>query len=303
MIPAAGVAFCVWAGVACLLVLLLILGWLRSGYERSHLVTDCYELYTDKLGRDFDGYTIGVLADLHGNELGKDHKDLLDALDRAAPDMILIAGDMITARENKPVDTASLEVLLRSIQKKYPVYYGNGNHEQRMMGRQEFHEWLEGLGICHLQDQILVASEKPGGGKIFVGSVDIDQKYYRKKGKPLVMEPEYLTERLGVSQEQGFQLLIAHNPLFFDAYAAWGADLTVSGHFHGGTIRIPYFGGVMTPQYQFFYPHTRGLYLKRRKDGSQAAMAVTGGLGTHSINIRLNNPSQLLVIRLKTDKG
>ena len=88
-------------------------------------------------------------------------------------------------------------------------------------------------------------------------------------------------------------ILLAHSPLYFDAYAKWGADLTLSGHFHGGTIRLPGLGGVMTPQYQFFLPWCAGIF---EKQGHY--MAVSRGLGTHSINIRLNNRPQLLVIRI-----
>ena len=70
-----------------------------------------------------------------------------------------------------------------------------------------------------------------------------------------------------------FQVLLAHNPVFFDAYAGWGADLTLCGHFHGGTIRIPGLGGVMTPQYQFFLPWCAG-----RFDADGKTMIVSRGL-------------------------
>jgi predicted MPP superfamily phosphohydrolase len=70
--------------------------------------------------------------------------------------------------------------------------------------------------------------------------------------------------------------------------------LTLSGHFHGGTIRLPYLGGVMTPQYQFFLPYCAGEF---RSDGKD--MIVSRGLGTHSINIRLNNKPQVVVVDLK----
>ena len=102
---------------------------------------------------------------------------------------------------------------------------------------------------------------------------------------------------LPISDHDRFQILLAHSPLYFEQYADWGADLTLSGHFHGGTIRLPLLGGVMTPQYQFFLPWCGGEF---EKDGRK--MLVGRGLGTHSINIRLNNISQLLVIKLLPDK-
>lgn len=92
-----------------------------------------------------------------------------------------------------------------------------------------------------------------------------------------------------------FSILLAHSPMFFHEYAAWGADLTLSGHFHGGTIRLPVLGGVMTPQYQFFYPWCAGEFTC--ENGKK--MIVGRGLGTHSINIRLNNKPQVVVVRVK----
>ena len=70
--------------------------------------------------------------------------------------------------------------------------------------------------------------------------------------------------------------------------------MTLAGHFHGGTIRIPGLGGVMTPQYQFFLPWSAGNFERNGK-----RMIVSRGLGTHSINIRLNNRPQLVLIRLR----
>lgn len=113
------------------------------------------------------------------------------------------------------------------------------------------------------------------------------------------MTTEYLERHLGPADDSRFQILLAHSPLYFEQYADWGADLTLSGHFHGGTIRLPFVGGVMTPQYQFFHPYCAGEF---EKDGKH--MIVGRGLGTHSINIRFCNRPQLMVVRLlpKTDE-
>ena len=100
------------------------------------------------------------------------------------------------------------------------------------------------------------------------------------------MTTEYLERHLGPADDSRFQILLAHSPLYFEQYADWGADLTLSGHFHGGTIRLPFVGGVMTPQYQFFHPYCAGEF---EKDGK---------------HIRFCNRPQLMVVRLlpKTDE-
>ena len=68
-------------------------------------------------------------------------------------------------------------------------------------------------------------------------------------------------------------------------------------HIYGGTIRIPFLGGVMTPNYMFFPQYDAGTY---RQFGS--VMVLSSGLGTHSINIRLNNRPQLICVELKRER-
>ena len=106
------------------------------------------------------------------------------------------------------------------------------------------------------------------------------------------MDPGYMDQVFAKPDAEKFNILLAHSPMFFREYEAWGADLTLSGHFHGGTIRIPGLGGLMTPQYQFFFPWCAGLFEGKR--GSK--LLVSRGLGTHSINIRLNNKPQVVVV-------
>ena len=132
-------------------------------------------------------------------------------------------------------------------------------------------------------------------GEIRITGLDLDKNFYKKALiHPVSPMPDlYIEEKVGKADTGHFQILLAHSPLYFDNYTSWGADLTLSGHFHGGTIRIPGLGGVMTPQYQFFLPLCAGIF-----EDQGHYMAVSRGLGTHSINIRLNNRPQLLVIHV-----
>lgn len=108
------------------------------------------------------------------------------------------------------------------------------------------------------------------------------------------METEYLNRVLGNPEKKCFNLLIAHNPDYFDAYADWGADLTVSGHVHGGLMRLPFLGGVISPKLRLF-PHYDGGRFE--KDGKE--MILSRGLGTHTLPIRIFNPGEMVVIRLR----
>ncbi len=181
-----------------------------------------------------------------------------------------------------------------------PIYYANGNHEQRMRKETEiygtlyrdFRKLLKEFGVHYLADDTLFL-----GDDIAVSGLDIDRRYYRDL-TPEIMDQGYIRRRLGSPDPERFQILMAHSPLFLDAYAGWGADLTLAGHFHGGTVRLPFLGGVMTPQYQFFLPWCAGTFEKQGKQ-----MIVSRGLGTHSINIRFCNKPQVVAVKLKPESG
>ena len=76
-------------------------------------------------------------------------------------------------------------------------------------------------------------------------------------------------------------------------YLAWGADLILSGHLHGGMVRIPGIGGVIGPDFVLF-PKYSG---EMRRVGDQTVI-VSNGLGTHTIHIRLFNPAEVVVLSL-----
>lgn len=279
--------------VTCLagLAALAVGGLLRSQYERDQLVVEKVQIRSFKVKKK---RTAVFLTDLHDKEFGRQNHRLLDAIRQEKPDFVLVGGDTMVAKR----DLAGLAVtknLLASLKEICPVYYGNGNHEQRLRTEREtykdlyrdFRRILKRYHVTYLSD-----SSVDVGEDIRISGLDIDPVYYRNM-VPKQMEKEYLTRHLGRAEQERFQILLAHSPLFFDAYARWGADLALAGHFHGGTVRIPGLGGVMTPQYQFFLPYCGGTFEQNGR-----YMVVGRGLGTHSINIRFCNKPQIVSVEL-----
>ena len=111
------------------------------------------------------------------------------------------------------------------------------------------------------------------------------------------MEASYLEDTLGKSDIRKCNLLIAHNPDYFSEYAKWGADLTLSGHVHGGIMRLPWLGGVLSPSYRLFPKYDGGVF---RENG--AIMLLGRGMGSHTIPLRFFNPAQLYEVTLKSCK-
>lgn len=292
-----------WWGIFISICLLLCLGCLlRSQYERHHIVTTEYEIASPKLEKAWNGYKVCFLSDLHNNTYGKcGLKQLEEKIDRVKPDHILIGGDMMCCRIDDMPDFQEVEDLICRLADRYPVTYALGNHEKRMHDylKEQFaayEETLHSHGVRFLvNDSILMYPGKEYAGKttpICLSGLDLDWCYYVHKGGIMRMVPGWMEEALGTSDPSCFNLLLAHSPLYMKEYGEWGADLSLAGHFHGGTIRLPFVGGVMSPQFQFFCGRDRGRY---EEDGKE--MIVSGGLGTHSINLRLNNPSELVVLR------
>ena len=268
----------------------------RSEYERTHLDVVRYDITTKKLGPAWNGFKAVFLSDLHDNSFGPENEELLAAIANEQPDIVLIGGDMLVVKEWAQPDFAPLARLYHQLVAKYPVYYAFGNHEQRMREeRQTYPGWweayrevLKNSGMKVLVNKSAVITKE--GTSMRISGITIPRECYRK-GRIPSPSAGYLNHKIGKASPTDFELLLAHTPTFAKTYADWGADLVLSGHFHGGTIRIPGLGGVMTPQLQFFSPLARGSVTE-----GNTRIIVSGGLGTHSINVRLNNLPQLVVL-------
>lgn len=267
-------------------------GLIRSQYERDHFVAEETVIVSEKIKAP---RTLVFLSDMHDKEFGAQNTRLLAAIADIHPDAVLIGGDTMVAKDGRG-DLGATENLIRGLVPIAPVYYGNGNHEQRLNTEREvygdsyrrFCRLLKAYGVTYLSDASVEIGED-----LVISGLNIEKVFY-KDFVPAKMKTEYLTRHLGVADPGRFQILLAHSPMFLDAYGAWGADLTLSGHFHGGTIRLPYLGGVMTPQFQFFLPWCAGTF---EENGHH--MIVSRGLGTHSVNIRFNNKPQIVVVKLQ----
>ena len=270
---------------------------LRSRYEKNQLAVEEYTFRSPKITGGEARYVF--LTDLHDKVFDPGNKRLIRAVLDAGPDAVLVGGDMMIAKPGR-ADLSVTEELLGALAKEVPVYYAEGNHEARLRDDARFgdmyrrlRESMDALGVRFLCDEAADLRED-----IRVTGCGIDERYYRKRFTIPRMPVSEITARVGDAEPGKYNILLFHSPLFFDTASRWGADLTLAGHFHGGTIYIPGIGGLMTPQYQFFVPECAGLFRQ-----GESAMLAGRGLGTHSVNIRLNDLPQLAVITLRgTDR-
>lgn len=241
---------------------------------------------------------IAMIGDLHNRRFGEGNCRLVDTILKQYPDMVLSVGDLTVSKPNKEINLDIGLSLLKRLACDCPVYCVNGNHEFRTKLYPETYPGayarltagLHNGGIRLLENER--CDVELAGAKMTLYGLDIPPKYYKKWGQDFISAEE-IRELIGEPSRERFGILLAHNPVYFESYALWGADLTLSGHLHGGSVRLPFVGGVASPQMKLFPKYAYGMYQKY-----QRRMIVTAGLGTHSFVPRLNNPPEVVILEL-----
>lgn len=237
-----------------------------------------------------------LLTDLHGNQFGNHNQRLIEAIKKTKPDMIFISGDMFV--KSKTFDpTVALE-LIKELVKICPVYYGNGNHEKKVCdfweeSREDFFLYkkqVEEMGVHYLMNESIDVNLNDIPFRIT--GLDLGLEHFQKIYKKPTLNVEKITEYIGNPCEvERFQILIAHNPQYFDEYANWGADLVLAGHVHGAMIILPGLGGVIAPNWKVFPKYDFGEF-----HIGKSTMILSRGLGMHTLKIRIFNEPEISVI-------
>lgn len=270
-------------------LLIIVMLWVMI-YDSSRFVVAEHEVRDRRI---CGHYRVVFLSDLHNKQFGKNNSQLLEAIEEIRPDAVLVGGDMINGKPGEKLDRAVN--LLRMLKEKYPVYYANGNHEHRIKlypetygdEAERYAAALAELGIAPIVNTHV---QLPGVNLVIYGS-EIDKYFYKRFVTP-DMDPEYLPRLLGNPDPETYTVLLAHNPDYFPRYAGWGADLVLSGHVHGGIIRIPFWGrGLLSPNVRFFPKYDGGVFHE-----GNSTMILSRGLGIHTIPFRLFNPAEVIVI-------
>ena len=282
-----------WIGFGLLICVLGIVEWIREihSFKMTH-----YHISSKKLNGLNKERKVVLLSDLHNYCYGNNNDKLLDAIEKEQPDYILVAGDMIVSRIDESTKVA--EDFMIQLPKICDTYYANGNHEQRMKEQEDrygdsfkhYQSILEKAGVHWLSNEKV--SVKWDECMVNILGLELPQQKYKKFQKQS-LEVGEVRQFLGDTDPTGYNLMIAHNPTFMDTYLKWGADLVVSGHLHGGVVRLPFVGGVISPQFDLFPK-----YSGEMKKVGEAVAVVSKGIGIHTIKVRLFNPAEVVVMHI-----
>ena len=262
-------------------------------WGNTDIKTDAVTYTSSALPAAFDGLRIVQLSDLHNREFGQNNAELYKAVENAAPDVIFLTGDLVDEYAAEPVPYArSVGAALSAIA---PTYYVTGNHEWAHGNAvvEEIKAALREAGVTVLSNEF-VPLERDGDA-ILIAGIDDPNGYAAQK------TPDGLAEEIYSAYDDPFWLLLAHrNNLFNGRYCRLGADLTFSGHAHGGIWRLPFTDGLVDTNLHFLPSFTSGFYRCTDEDCEGAEVFVSRGLGNSPRwAFRLFNRPQVAVITLK----
>lgn len=235
----------------------------------------------------FHGFRIALVTDLHGRVFGKEHARLLSAVERARPDLIALVGDIA----DEYTDLQTLSPLFARLAAIAPCVYVTGNHEWRMKNRAELFESLKQAGITRLQNSYLRLTR--GGETILLAGID------DRNGPADQKTPEALIKELRAAEGARYTILLCHRNDQLARFSALGLDLVLSGHAHGGVVRLPFVGAVFGTHYELFPDFTAGLSQQGR-----TVLAVSRGLGgSRRLPVRIGNQPEIPVVILCREQG
>ena len=267
------------------------------------LYTKKYQIYSPKLPLSFDGFKFVFISDLHGKIYGKENTTLIQLINKANPDCILICGDMMVGGENpkyefgySPISAKSVDIsvdLISKLSKKYTIIHALGNHEEKLHSElwRKYTEALKEFNV-KLIDNDVYRFINDDEEQIDIYGLSLGREFY-PKFKRKELDVRNITDKIGTKGEN-YSILMAHSPVYFSAYSKWGADLTLSGHLHGGIMRLPFVGGVIGPDFFIFPKYSGGLYKENNRN-----MIVSCGVGMHTVNLRIFNPPELTLVELR----
>lgn len=268
------------------LLALAVLAGLYIRWGNTALQTAAFSPALRDLPPGFDGCRFVVLGDLHATYFGENNQDLLEAVRAQEPEYIFLVGDLLDAFRDVPQGYAAETAAgLAAIA---PTCYVTGNHEWAIGDVPELKETLEAQGVTVLSNEFVTLERN--GDHVVLAGIDDPNGYADQKS------PETLAEEvLAACGEDAFWMLLAHrNNYFPEEYSLLGADLVISGHGHGGVIRLPFTDGLVSTDRTFFPSYTAGLY---EENGS--TLFVTRGLGNTGLSFRLFNRPEVAVVTLR----
>ncbi len=279
-----------WPWVGGILIATVLFGLLFVLFRGRYLRVADHRVFISHLPKEFEGFRIALISDLHDRRFGKENQILAKAVLATSPDLVVTAGDL----HEPPHSPEPVYALFSALSSAVLTTYTEGNHDIRKgrgtLSEEEYARHLARIsqaGAVILNDRVLPLERN---GKLLL----LYGQSWREmvRGTFPALDPQLPS------------VAVCHDPLQFDRLDPL-PDLLLSGHVHGGILRLPFLGPVFSPGNgtpvfkrfgrQFFFPkYSRGLYYKGKH-----TLAVSQGLGFSILPIRFIRP-EIMVLTLSS---
>ncbi len=274
----------VLTSIALVLAVLIIWGFYAG------LVLRKYEITSSKIPADVS-VRIAVIADLHSHIYGQDQQPLIDMIRDEKPDLIALVGDIVDDHDPR----VGAKMFLQDVADIAPAYYVSGNHEYWSGKCGDIKNMIRGYGVIILENERRYINID--GTKICLCGIDDPEVFEYTDDKDLLgMEDmDDTLWRFFDLEDSTLNILLAHRPELAEDYAKYEFDLVLSGHAHGGQIRIPLvLNGLFAPGQGLFPKYAGGLY-----KFDDMTMIVSRGLSFNARIPRVFNPPEVVVVDIK----
>lgn len=259
-------------------------------FQNNAIVTTEKVIQSSEIPESFNGFRIVQLSDLHNKRFGDDQRRLIRKVEEANPDLIVFTGDLVGWQKDG-LDAGVL--LMENLVEIAPTYFVTGNHDKWAMTDQSLSSQLEKHGVNVLRDEGDLV--ELNGETIRIFGID-DRPGFQLREVEQGITGEAHVDLLEDALANEFTILLAHRPELFSLYSTYNIDVVFSGHAHGGQIRLPFIGGLFSPNQGLFPTYTSGEY--RLND---TRMIVNRGLGNSSFPFRVFNRPEIVLVTLSED--
>ncbi|PGM90020.1 metallophosphoesterase [Bacillus cereus] len=245
------------------------------------------KITSSKIPSSFKGYKILQISDLHNKKFGDNQDVLIKKVKNSSPDIIVITGDLI---DNKSYDAEISLQVIRELVKEYPIYFVTGNHEKWSGKYNSLEKELKKHHVTVLRNEHV--SIRKGEQEINLLGIDDPEFVIGNRTEGDIVKDEIIKAKIEMQPDR-YNVLLSHRPEFIEEYADEQIDLVLSGHAHGGQVRLPFIGGLVAPNQGVLPKYTAGLYEKQN-----TSMIVSRGLGNSIIPQRIFNRPEIVVVQL-----
>ncbi len=278
-----------WKAIVLSIAAICLIVFLGNVVNNRHVRLTEYEFQSDKLPESFDGFRIMVISDYHNARF---YAQIGNYMEETKPDLILFPGDLTELPDNK---TDNLEKLINRIPETSQIMAVSGNHE----AESERYAYI----VHSMQEQNVQFLENEAAD-IWRG-----QEHIKIVG---VKDPGTATQKIGTAKLeemrqfingalQGdincFSVLACHRANLYPHFKDLNTDLMLSGHLHGGIIRLPGLGGMLGENMELHPGYTNGEY-----DEGHTKMIVSRGCDGNLLKMRIFNGPEVLLVTLKCSR-